>query len=116
MSWQLEPGFNLFEHSISKLLNEYQLANIQLGNKQKLELQIIDGCLHWNFTKPDSNILLTNNYLLPGTLDSSRYEKFPNSWYGMYAGSVPIETVQPIKKYNCFINRLGNLDNLGCTN
>ena len=102
----IEPGFPKFLPALEYLYSKVRVANIQLQNR-KIEMIGVDACHPDRYQNQHTSILVTNNWILPSALDSQYYEQFPDSFYGgMYAGSVPIESVATIKKFNCFINRM----------
>lgn len=106
LSWIQETGFQNtkfhYEYTIQKVKQYNQQLALHHG---KLDLCIIDPCVPEQY-RQGSQILVTNNWLAPGQLDPSRYQQFPNSWYGLYAGNVPIEVTKPTHRFNCFINRM----------
>jgi hypothetical protein len=106
MHWQQEPGFQHKVPCCDYVQQQIRRVNTELiDHAGKLDLVIVDAC--WpNDYQQGQRILVTNNWLAPGQLDPARYEKFPNSWYGMYAGSPDAVDVAPTQCFNCFINRV----------
>ena len=81
---------------------EYVKAN---GGRQ-LKLAIVDCVFPDEFINQDTQVCLTNSLVKPGVIDTAYYESLPPSWYGSYAGEIPVVDTQPTKAYNCFINRV----------
>lgn len=101
-----EKGFQGINDRFNFVRNLVKKANIELSPLEvQLHLNIVDACNPARF-RQGSCVLLTNNWIAPGQLDSNRYQQFPNNWYGVYSGSAVWETTIPTKKFNCFINRM----------
>lgn len=106
MLWPQEPGF---QHSL--LCVNYTQRQIDQTNQKTsthvggLDLLIVDACSPARYQQ-GNRVLVTNNWIAPEQLDSKRYEQFPASWYGLYSGSIQVDPHKPIKKFNCFINRM----------
>jgi hypothetical protein len=106
MSWTQEPGFKHSQSCFNFTQQQIALANSELVQHQgSLELLIVDACFPDHYQQ-GRRVLVTNNWIANGQLDTARYEQFPASWYGLYAGTVQVDPVTPIKKFNCFINRM----------
>ena len=80
-------------------------ANQEINTGGGLDLYIVDACLPDQY-RQGQRVLVTNNWIAPTQLVSTRYEQFPASWYGLYAGATNTQPHKPIKKFNCFINRM----------
>ena len=106
MQWIQEPGFKHSGACLNFVNQQIAKANSELvQNQGNLELVIVDACSPDQYQQ-GHRVLVTNNYIAHDQLDPARYEQFPNSWYGMYHGTVQVDPVVPIKKFNCFINRM----------
>ena len=106
IKWLQEPGFQKTQQCFNYVKQQIGLANAELINHAgKLDLLIVDACVPDHYQQ-GQHILVTNNWLAPGQLDPARYEQFPDSWYGIYAGSPDAVDVTPTQSYNCFINRM----------
>jgi hypothetical protein len=106
MSWTQEPGFEHGQACLNFVNRQIAKANLELVQHQgRLELTIVDHCFPDRYQQ-GQQVLVTNNWIANGQLDPARYEQFSNSWYGMYHGTVQVDPVVPIKKFNCFINRM----------
>ena len=109
MQWRQEIGFKNFmsctEYTFLKKNICNQEIKISAPNKS-LELVIVDACCPNQLLNQKTKILITNNWIDPASVNSAQYEQFLTSWYGIYAGIVPIEEVAPTKNFNCFINRM----------
>jgi hypothetical protein len=106
MTWTQEPGGNYIAPSAGFVFRLINQANQQLADhKGKLDVVIVDAC-HAKQYQQGRTVLVTNNWLAPGELDESRYQQFPNSWYGLYAEPIVYEPQTPTKKFNCFMNRM----------
>ena len=106
MQWIQEPGFKHSRACLNFVNQQIAKANSELvQNQGNLELVIVDACSPDQYQQ-GHRILVTNNYIAHDQLDPARYEQFPNSWYGMYHGTVQVDPVVTIKKFNCFINRM----------
>jgi hypothetical protein len=106
MSWTQEPGFEHSQACFNFTHRQIDRANRELARHQgQLDLLIVDACFPDQYQQ-GRQVLITNNWLASGQLDESRYQQFSHNWYGLYAGSVKIESVMPEKKFNCFINRM----------
>ena len=104
-----EPGFEKFESCLAYINSnqDYYNQEIKKVNPNKsIDLVIVDACFPTRYQDQQKQVLLTSNYIVPGLLDSTKYEQFLTSWYGMYAGNVDITDVVPVKLFNCFINRM----------
>lgn len=105
-SWTQEPGSKYIAPCAGFTFRLIDQANQQLSNHPgKLDLVIVDACDPSQY-RQGHKLLITNNYLVSGQLDESRYQQFPSSWYGMYAEPIATEPQVPRKKFNCFINRM----------
>ena len=111
IDWREEPGFANFWPSLQYLKNRASSINKQLAlHDRRINLHIIDVAEPWSYqTQPNKNLLVTNSWIVPGHLDSNKYEQFLPSWYGIYAGPVETNPVHPEKKFNCFINRMDTI-------
>ena len=106
MNWEQEPGFQNYVPCVKYVRQQWHQVNTELiGHVGKLDLVGVDACVPDHYQQ-GQHILVTNNWLAPGQLDPSRYEQFPESWYGMYAGSPDTIDVTPTQCFNCFINRM----------
>jgi hypothetical protein len=106
MSWTQEPGFEHSQACFNFTHRQIDRANRELARHQgQLDLLIVDACFPDQYQQ-GRQVLITNNWLASGQLDESRYQQFSHNWYGLYAGSVKIESVMPEKKFNCFVNRM----------
>ena len=109
MQWSQEIGFENFLEckEYAKLKNNIRNQEIKISDPNKsLELVIIDACDPSQLLNQKTKILITNNWIDPALVNPAQYEQFSTSWYGIYAGIVPIEEVTPTKNFNCFINRM----------
>lgn len=99
-------GFDNLIWCVQYIQNQIQKTNRHLQPYQrKLHLQIVDACVPEHFQN-GTDLLVTNNWILPGQIDPARYEQFASSFYGMYAGKVQPGPTKIIKKFNCFIKRM----------
>lgn len=106
MTWTQESGFPHSQACFNYTQQQIAKANAELSQSGGgLDLLIVDACFPDQYQQ-SRRLLVTNNWLAPGQLDTDRYEQFPNSWYGLYAGEVSTESIVPTKKFNCFINRM----------
>jgi hypothetical protein len=112
MTWTQEPGFDHgqteFDHSqacFNFVQQQIAKANQEINTGGGLDLLIVDACSPDQYQQ-GRRILVTNNWLAPGQLNPDRYEQFPATWYGLYAGATNTQPHEPIKKFNCFINRM----------
>jgi hypothetical protein len=106
MPWTQEPGFEHSQPCFNFVKQQIEKANSELIQHQgRLELVVVDHCFPDRYQQ-GQRVLVTNNWLANGQLDPARYEQFSNSWYGMYHGTVQVDPVVPIKKFNCFISRM----------
>lgn len=109
MKWGNEVGFEQFQPKIEilKLVHKNAAKKIrESGSNKVVDLQIIDWCWPKNYANQNHRFLATSNWLTTGDLDPAHYEQFLESWYGIYAGHVPIRRIDPVKDFNCFMNRL----------
>ena len=109
MQWCQEIGFKNFMSCIDYTFLKKDICNqeIKISDPNKsLELIIVDACCPNQLLNQKTKILITNNWIDPALVNSAQYEQFLTSWYGIYAGIVPIEEVTPTKNFNCFINRM----------
>lgn len=109
MTWDRECGFQNFQPKIDLLvkLHSGSVKKIkQQYPKKNIDLTIIDGCWPDRYKNQTNALLITSNVLVDTDLDPRLYEQFQNSWYGLYAGDVPVAVVEPEKNFNCFMNRL----------
>jgi hypothetical protein len=106
--WSEEKGSCNFLPCLQYVQDQLDQINQQLSlHDRRLNLQIIDIWESWkNPSAPDKNLIVTNSWIKPELVDSTRYEQFAPSWYGIYAGPVDSISVTPKKKFNCFINRM----------
>lgn len=106
MHWTQEPGFQNMPDCLDFAYQQVIGASAELASRQgSLKLAIVDVCQPEDY-QHGKQVLVTTNWLAPGQLDPARYEKIPNSWCGMYAGTVVSKPVAMVKKFNCFINRM----------
>jgi hypothetical protein len=106
MRWTQESGFLHSQACFNYTQRQVAKANSELAQYGGgLDLLIVDACCPDQYQQ-NRRVLVTNNWLAPGQLNSDRYEQFPNTWYGLYAGEVSVESIIPTKKFNCFINRM----------
>lgn len=75
-----------------------------MGCKKNIRPVGVDAVLNYNI--PENCVLLTSNHIQPNVLSEHQYQSFPNTWYGIYSGDVPIEDTPPNFDYNCLINRM----------
>lgn len=109
MQWTSEPGFENFQRKFDVVIALHNSASKQIADAgfiKKLHIGTIDGQFPNEFANQDYRFLVTSNYLQPGILDPQKYEQYSESWYGIYAGNVPIKKVEPVKMFNCFMNRI----------
>ena len=109
VDWIEEEQFKNFRSRIRYVAERVEQCNqeIQMVAPGKLiRLHIVDACPPQQFQNQNKKVLLTNNHLPSSVLDSKYYQEFPPSWYGIYAGDIAVEETQPIKNFNCFINRM----------
>lgn len=109
MDWLQESGFkktwSCIDYVFKKLSPSNQKINTIAPDKF-IDLCIVDACSPTEYQNQKTKVLLTNNYIEPGLLNPIVYEQFSKSWYGMYAGVVDITDCNPIRSFNCFINRM----------
>lgn len=104
MGWKGETDFSRSRNCLDYVVKEIKVANQELSkSNQSLNLQIIDACV---FDLNNNQLIITNNWIDPTKLDKKNYEQFPDSWYGLYSGDPDVGQIMPIKKFNCFINRM----------
>lgn len=95
-------GFPYFEKSL-----QYVFSTIK--NYPALQLYIIDALPSIDYENTSfaaDKVILTNNCVEPGTIPKNKFVVFPKSWYGIYAGRPTVINRQPVKDFNCFINRM----------
>lgn len=103
--WMQETGFTNAQSCLEFTFQKLKLTNLELApHGVRIEMKIIDACFPDEYSQGKS-LLLTNNQVM-GNLESSRYELFPSSWYGLYAGTENVESCAITHKFNCFINRM----------
>jgi hypothetical protein len=107
MLWTHEPGFEHFNSCWNFVHQHIAQANIELTALQRrLELVIVDTFLP-DLYRQGQQVLVTSCWVEPEQMDPARHEQFPAaSWYGIYHGTPHVEPAIPIKKFNCFINRM----------
>jgi hypothetical protein len=108
MSWMQNSWMQEFVHSQACFIfvrQQIAKANQEINTGGGLELVIVDACSPDQYQQ-GHRVLVTNNWIAPEQLDSTRYEQFPASWYGLYAGATNTQPHKPTKKFNCFINRM----------
>jgi hypothetical protein len=105
MFWTLESGFDHSQACFNYTQQQIAKANQKINTGGGLDLLIVDACSP-NQYQQGQRVLVTNNWISPEQLDITRYEQFSASWYGLYAGAPNIQPHKPIKKFNCFINRM----------
>lgn len=106
MTWTQESGFLHSQACFNYTQQQIAKANSELAQSGgSLDLLIVDACFPDQYQQ-GRRVLVTNNWLAPGQLDTDKYEQFPDTWYGLYAGEVSVESMVPTKKFNCFINRM----------
>jgi len=106
MVWPDEPGFENFISRRKYVWEEKFKANSKLRNyNRSLDVVIVDACVPDQYQQ-NQTILVTNNWIDPSCLISTKFEKFPDSWYSIYSGEISIESLSPSYKFNCFINRM----------
>jgi hypothetical protein len=108
-AWEKEPGFSLCSWAFERT----RLLSVDYNNKIKanypgrgIDLRPIDPLDVSLYANQNKKIFVSNIHLKPGLLDSRYYCEFPSSWYGMYAGDVPIEETAILKPFNCFMSRI----------
>lgn len=108
-AWLNEPGFS----QCSDAFERTRLLGVNYNNKIKenypnrgIDLRPIDPLDISLYDNQNKKILVSNIHLRAGVLDHRYYCEFPSSWYGMYAGDVPIEDILTDKPFNCFISRI----------
>lgn len=105
MSWTQESGFDHSQACFNFVQQQIAKANQEINTGGGLDLLIVDACSPDQYQQ-GRRILVTNNWIATDQLDNNRYEQFPASWYGLYAGATNTQPHEPIKKFNCFINRM----------
>ena len=105
MSWTQESGFDHSQACCNFVYHQIARANHEIHTGGGLDLLIVDACSPDQYQQ-GRRVLVTNNWIAPAQLDSTRYEQFPASWYGLYAGATNTQPQKPTKKFNCFINRM----------
>lgn len=58
------------------------------------------------YMNQQDKLLLTNVWYSPDVYKNVFYEKFPDSYYGLYYSPITVKDIVPTKNFNCFINRL----------
>jgi hypothetical protein len=108
--WELEPGFSLSSDAFARAALARDINNAEIQEQyphRRLDLLLVDGAYLDQYKDQHKKVLVTNNHVRAGELDPQYYAEFPSSWYGMYAGDIPIEPTTPLKPFNCFIGRMG---------
>jgi hypothetical protein len=106
MDWMQEPGFENFWPCSRYVMTQFRSAQEKIKFcQQELDMVSIDACQPQTYQN-GHQVLITNNWISPDSLDPNLYEKFADSWYGIYSGYVPIEDTACTHKFNCFINRM----------
>jgi hypothetical protein len=54
----------------------------------------------------DNTVIVTSNQVVGDRIDPGRYQEIGPDWYGIYHGAEHIDPTTPVKKFNCFINRM----------
>ena len=72
---------------------------------KNLDFHLVDICDPSVLDDP-TKFLITNNLIVDPIVNPNRYQMFPDSWYGMYAGAPEYQPQSPTWNYNCFINRM----------
>lgn len=111
-AWCLQNGrgFDLFEPAINRIVDQVSAANQQLRphNKQ-LDLHLIDSCFPDQYQNQNKKLLVTNNWIDPRALDSSRYESLSPAFYGIYHGNPGLDDCEPTQAFNCLIKRMDTI-------
>jgi len=109
IDWINEEQFKNFRSCIRYVTDQVVQCNREIQEvapEKLITLHFVDACPPQQFQNQNKEVLVTNNHLPPGVLDSKYYQEFSPSWYGIYAGDVAIEEITPIKNFNCFIKRM----------
>ena len=109
MRWTTETGFEHFRDCLD-LLNHTEADCNRNFRAQGIDKTVvstfIDACVPEDFQNQNQKILVTNCWFEPGLLDDKYYATFSDSFYGMFAGTVPIEQTVVRKSFNCLVNRM----------
>ena len=105
MLWTQEPGFDHSQACVNFVYQQIAKASHEINTGGSLDLRIVDACSPDQYQQ-GRRVLVTNNWIATDQLDHNRYEQFPASWYGLYAGPTNTQPQKPTKKFNCFINRM----------
>ena len=109
MPWCQDVGFENFASCENYIYNNKGICNQKIkiiDSNKSLELIGVDACDPTPFLNQKTKLLITNNWIDPAILNSTQYEQFLPSFYGIYAGIVSNEQATPTKNFNCFIKRM----------
>lgn len=81
-------------------------ALAEMGSTIQLEVFVTDAVGVERYQNQNSRHVVTNSLVRPGILDSKVYTQIPESFYGMYGGPTQYIVCDPVKNYNCFMNRI----------
>lgn len=93
-------GFGNFDTVIFHIIEKF------VSRSKDIDLHLIDSCFPENYGSHQNKILVTNNYLVPGVLNSRYYESLAPWFYAIYHGDPAIEDIQPTRAFNCLIKRM----------
>ena len=99
-------SFTVFEPAIDWFVYTVSQANDKLPQGCKLDFKIIDSCFPEQYQNQNSQVLLTNNWIAPDALDTSRYESLNPWFFGVYHGNHAQDDIEPTKAFNCLIRRM----------
>ena len=102
-----EPGFeNVCNHW--DFLNDQfnQAKTVASQYNQRLIMCAVDIHDPRHILSNPDNWLITNSAIDPAYCGLDHVVQFPDTWYGIYAGDIPLNTVMPVKAYNCFMSRM----------
>lgn len=95
----LDSGLNFIAQQVNR-------ANQQLaGHATNITLFRLDQ-VDPNQFRDKPTVLLTNNRFEPGHLHHTQYQEMAGSFYGIFAGGSKYSDQVPVKKFNCFMNRV----------
>ena len=74
-----------------------------------IRLRLIDAVDIPTLQKYKSGVVLTNNWIDPAIVDSSKFETFLPSFYAIYEGRPSVDNLYPTHNFNCFIKRMDTI-------
>lgn len=107
VDWIQQEDFSVFSKAVNYARTQfafYQSRAEALG--KSLHIHGIDLWDPDVLNNSDNDYIITNSYVIDQPQYGNRYQVFPDSWYGCYAGNPAYQHQTPVWSYNCFINRM----------